>query len=87
MARSADEVLGVPAYAKLEQIDAAIDTVTLYVSPAHLDAVLPGILAKKPRRVIFNPGTESSAHRDQLETAGIQCEEACTLVLLKTGQF
>jgi hypothetical protein len=37
--------------------------------------------------VIFNPGAENTALVAELEKAGIACEEACTLVLLNTGQF
>jgi hypothetical protein len=40
-----------------------------------------------PRRVIFNPGTENPELERALEKSGIQTEEACTLVLLHTGQF
>ena len=45
------------------------------------------ILALKPKRVIFNPGTENPALEAELVAAGIAAERACTLVLLSTGQF
>jgi hypothetical protein len=41
----------------------------------------------KPRRVIFNPGTENPRLARSLRADGIEVEEACTLVLLQTGQF
>ena len=85
--RAASEILGVPAFGDLAEVNDTIDTVTLYVSPKQLDAAMPGILDKQPRRVIFNPGTESPSHRQRLEEAGILCYEACTLVLLTTHQF
>jgi predicted CoA-binding protein len=64
-----------------------IDTVTLYVGPANQEGLLDYLKNLAPRRVIFNPGTENPELERALETAGIQTEEACTLVLLHTGQF
>ena len=45
------------------------------------------ILDLAPKRVIFNPGTEHLAFQERLQKAGISCEIACTLVLLRTHQF
>jgi predicted CoA-binding protein len=45
------------------------------------------ILSLKPQRVIFNPGTENPQWEAQLNDYGITTEEACTLVLLQTGQY
>jgi hypothetical protein len=45
------------------------------------------ILALRPGRVILNPGTESPALEQALTTAGIPWQHACTLVMLRTGQF
>jgi predicted CoA-binding protein len=64
-----------------------IDTVTLYVGPANQEGLFDYLKAVAPRRVIFNPGTENPELERALEIAGIQTEEACTLVLLHTGQF
>jgi predicted CoA-binding protein len=64
-----------------------IDTVTLYVGPANQEGLFDYLMALVPRRVIFNPGTENPDLERALENAGIQTEEACTLVLLHTGQF
>jgi hypothetical protein len=44
-------------------------------------------VALNPRRVIFNPGTESAPLQQALDEAGIEWLEACTLVMLRTGQF
>jgi adenylate kinase len=41
----------------------------------------------KPKRVIFNPGTESEEIENTLKKAGIEPMRACTLVLLRTNQF
>lgn len=64
-----------------------IDTVTLYINPMHQQAYYDKLVELKPRRVIFNPGTENSELEALLEKNGIATEEACTLVLLNTGQY
>lgn len=78
---------GLSVVATVDALPRKIDTVTMYVSPAHSDPLLPGLLALRPRRVIFNPGAENPALETALRNAGIAVEEACTLVLLRTGQF
>ncbi|OYU95382.1 MAG: CoA-binding protein [Bacteroidetes bacterium B1(2017)] len=67
--------------------DQSFDTVTLYVGPQNQDSYYEPILALKPKRVVFNPGTENPAFEARLEAAGIKALEACTLVLLRTGQY
>lgn len=64
-----------------------IDTVTLYVGPSNQEGLFDYLQALAPRRVIFNPGTENPELERALGKTGIQTEEACTLVLLHTGQF
>jgi predicted CoA-binding protein len=64
-----------------------IDTLTVYVNPSISSRLEMDILALKPRRVIFNPGSENSDLQKSLKENGILVEEACTLVLLSTGQF
>ena len=84
----AQEVIeGLPAMHALGDIHEAVDTLTLYMAPTHLVALTDSIVAMKPGRVIFNPGTEDPALQARLDDAGIRWEEACTLVLLRTGQF
>ena len=64
-----------------------IDTVTLYINPRRQEAYYNYITDLKPRRVIFNPGTENTEFIKLLERKGIQPEVACTLVLLSTNQY
>lgn len=64
-----------------------VDTVTLYVGPANQSGLYEYINMLKPKRVIFNPGTENRALEDALEAKGITPVEACTLVMLRTGQY
>lgn len=67
--------------------DSAIDTITLYLNPKNQVPYYDTILSLKPKRVIFNPGTENPEFEDLLIKNGIETEEACTLVLLRTSQF
>lgn len=66
---------------------ADVDTVTLYVGPRFQAEVADYVVRLKPRRVIFNPGTENPEFQQRLQSEGIGVEEACTLVLLATGQY
>lgn len=71
---------GQPAYTD-------IDTITLYLGPRNQPPVYYYILSLHPQRVIFNPGTENPELQALLDQKGIQWEEACTLVLLRTGAY
>jgi hypothetical protein len=64
-----------------------LDTVTLYIGPAHQPEFYDYILALKPKRIIFNPGTENPAFEELAARANIKTEEACTLVLLSVGAY
>lgn len=78
---------GVPVVADLSQVTGQVDTVTMYVGAAISKGLADKLIAVKPQRVIFNPGAENPELREKLGAAGIEVEEACTLVLLRTGQF
>lgn len=64
-----------------------IDTVTLYLSAANQKEYYDFILSLRPKRLIFNPGAENEELYDLAVSNGIQPMEACTLVMLSTGQF
>ncbi len=64
-----------------------IDTVTMYVGPKNQAEYYDYVLALKPRRVIFNPGTENTEFEELLTKNNIEPIEACTLVMLSTGQY
>jgi predicted CoA-binding protein len=76
-----------PVLPDLARVHGPVDTVTLYVGPAISSTLGDALVALKPRRVLFNPGSENPALAAQLQAAGIATEEACTLVLLATGTF
>ncbi|MFT4826975.1 MAG: putative CoA-binding protein [Bacteroidia bacterium] len=63
------------------------DTITLYINPALQEGFYDQILALKPKRIIFNPGTENSALEEMAKAKNIKTLEACTLVLLRTNQY
>ena len=64
-----------------------IDTVTLYMNPKNQQDYYDYILSLHPRRIIFNPGTENPELYEIAKQAGIETIEACTLVMLSTGQY
>lgn len=64
-----------------------VDTITLYIGPDHQPEWYEYLLGLKPKRIIFNPGTENVEFEKMAESEGIEATEACTLVLLRTNQF
>jgi len=64
-----------------------VDTVTLYLNPDHQKMYYDYILSLHPKRIIFNPGTENDELASMAESKGIKTMEACTLVMLATGQY
>lgn len=81
------EIDGIRVAPHLDAITEPVHTLTLYVGPERSQTLIPSILELGPGRVIMNPGTESLELEEALQQAGIPCERACTLVLLRTGQF
>jgi predicted CoA-binding protein len=81
------KIAGVAAVAGLGQINEAVDTLTLYVGPERGKELLQEMIDLKPNRVIMNPGTESDEIENHLTAQGITVLRACTLVMLRTGQF
>lgn len=64
-----------------------VETVTLYVGPQNQPAWYNYILSLKPKRIIFNPGTENPEFEKLCTEAGIETVEACTLVMLSVGTY
>ena len=64
-----------------------LHTLSLYLNPKNQEFYYNYIIDLKPGRVIFNPGTENTILQQMLDANNIFWEEACTLVLLSTGQF
>lgn len=64
-----------------------IDTITLYLNPTNQQPYYEYILSLKPKRIIFNPGTENETLASMAEEKGITTMNSCTLVMLSTHQF
>lgn len=64
-----------------------VDTVTLYLSPGLQKEYYDYIISLHPKRIIFNPGAENPELEELAQSHGIEPLEACTLVLLSTGQY
>ena len=64
-----------------------VDTITLYIGPARQPEWYDYIVSLNPKRVIFNPGTENPTFLKLLNESGCDAVEACTLVMLRTGQY
>ena len=79
-------VADIPVQSETSPI-AELDTVTMYLNPVNQKNYYDYILDQHPKRVIFNPGAENLEFEKILQEKGIQTVEACTLVLLATGQF
>lgn len=84
--RKQGEVAGVPIESA-EIVHHDIDTITVYVGPGNLPTYYDYILATNPNRVIFNPGAENPEFEKVLQEKGIETINACTLVMLNTGQY
>ena len=80
------EVAGVSISTEMEHFE-NIDTVTLYLNPQRQVEYYDYIVSLKPKRVIFNPGTENPELYKILKEHNIENEVACTLVLLGTNQY
>jgi predicted CoA-binding protein len=64
-----------------------VDTFTMYLGSKNQTEFYPLILNSKPRRIIFNPGAENPELAGMAVLKGIEVVEACTLVMIRTGQY
>ncbi|MEO6704958.1 MAG: CoA-binding protein [Ginsengibacter sp.] len=64
-----------------------LDTVTLYLNANNQKLYYDYIFSLNPKRIIFNPGAENEELASLAKEKGIVPQEACTLVLLSTGQY
>jgi predicted CoA-binding protein len=80
-------VNGIECYSNLNLIQEPLDTMTVYLSERNSTPLIDDIISIHPRRIILNPGAENETLTKKCQEAGIQVQEACTLVLIRTGQF
>lgn len=78
---------GLDVVASISDVKRDINTLTLYVGTERLAPMIDEIVQAKPKRVIFNPGTESVPLQNALDAENIEWLEGCTLVMLKTKVF
>jgi len=78
---------GTNVLSSIKLVTQQIDTVTLYVNSSRSSKMLADLINLNPRRIIFNPGAENAVLKTGLHEAGIECIEACTLIMLQTGGF
>jgi len=64
-----------------------IDTITLYIGPHRQPEWYDYLLSLKPKRIIFNPGTENEEFEDLARQHGVEVLHACTLVMLRSRQY
>lgn len=78
---------GVQVVRSIVDLPPEVDTLTVYVGPERSSDLSEEILSYGFRRVIFNPGAENPELAAALRESGVEPLEACTLVMLSTGQF
>jgi uncharacterized protein len=64
-----------------------VDTITLYIGPQKQPEWYEYLMSLKPKRIIFNPGTENDELEKLAEKNGIEAIEGCTLVMLRSRQY
>lgn len=80
------EVLGISINTELLPYN-GLHTVTVYINPKKQNMYYDYVVSLKPKRVIFNPGTENPEFYTILKEHNISFEVACSLVLLSTNQY
>lgn len=80
------KIEGLEVFKSLDKLK-DVHTLTVYVNPVISSSLASQIIKLNPKRVIFNPGAENRELSDELMQNKITVENACTLVLLSTGQF
>jgi predicted CoA-binding protein len=81
------QIEGLRVTPNLRAIAEPVHTITLYVGPERSRPLIDDILRLNPRRVIFNPGSESAELERRLREHHIPHVHGCTLVMLRTNQF
>ncbi len=64
-----------------------VHTVLIYLSPSHQSEIFDYVLSLRPRRVVFNPGTESPEFEEMLESYNIKVVRDCSLLMMASNRF
>jgi predicted CoA-binding protein len=78
---------GVPVYRNLSEVPPGAEVLSIYMNANRSSEIADAILASGIPRVIFNPGAENPGLAERLAAAGVEVEEACSLVLSGLGQI
>jgi uncharacterized protein len=78
-----NQILDIREKPKIE----GVDTITLYIGPQRQPEWYNYLLSLKPKRIIFNPGTENEEFQSLAEEQGVEVLEGCTLVMLRSRQY
>ena len=81
------EICGIRSSKSLDEIKEKVDVLTMYVNRARSSDLQDAILNLAPGKIIFNPGAENEELAEVCRENGIEVENACTLILLKSEQF
>lgn len=80
------EVAGVKIYTKAIPLSKP-HTVTLYLNAARQRDYYNYIVEAKPKRVIFNPGTENPEFEELARQQRIRVIKGCTIAMLISGMW
>lgn len=64
-----------------------IDTITMYIGPQNQEEFYGYLIGLKPKRIIFNPGSENPEFEKKAKEAGIEVVNFCTLIMLGDGSY
>jgi hypothetical protein len=64
-----------------------VHTILIYLAPYHQGEIFDYVISLRPKRVVFNPGTESPEFEEFLESYNIRVIHDCSLVMLAMGRF
>lgn len=78
-----EEILDLRTHPEIKDVH----TITVYIGPRNMEQWIDYVLFLHPDRIIFNPGAENQELKMKAKTKGIETIEACTLVLLSTGEY
>lgn len=64
-----------------------VHTITMYINSSHQKEWEDYLVSLQPKRIVFNPGAENQPFIARLKELGVEAVTACTLVMLRTGQY
>ena len=82
-----ESIEGLPVFRTLAELPSGVDVLSVYMNARRSDELADAIVASGIPRVIFNPGAENPGLGRRLAAAGVEVEEACSLVLSGLGQL